>query len=617
MYQEVTKMDVENYILSKGWKYRENGNQFQILSGCPFCNDGKPTHFYIRQENGLYSCKKCNNAGNLYQLKKNLGDINGESVPVEKITVKKSELKEASIEQTPIEFSDEMINGFADALQINTEILDWFSKECLKPETLKSFKIGWDGKRITIPIYIGGKLVAMRYRKSPKDTSDMPKYLSATGSKIALYNSDILDVEEKPQGVLIAEGEKDAMVFAQEISPAVVTSTGGCMSFKDEWLEKFKGIQKIYLCYDNDDPGREGAKKVAQKLGFARCWNVILPQGIKDITEFFQKGYTAQDFKKVLAKARRFPEISEERITHIRDILPMVKETIINGKKIRGVLTGFDDLDYMLEGCRPGDLIVIAGKTGVGKSYFAQTLALNIAKKKCESMFYSLEMLPSELVHRFVSMNTDIDANKYSGFGESNLTETELMKVDATISSLKNLPIFFYTGDDALNMDILNEISANAVNKYNAQALFIDHLHFFARGDVKTRSTQIGDIVREIKLLARRLNVPIFLVSHLRKTGDYSTTPTIDDLRDSSLVGQDADIVILLSRNKEAKTEAGTANTEERLKMLVDVAKNRHGREGTLGFQFIEKNMKLVPMSEIDTVHDEPPQQPYSETAKY
>lgn len=448
----------------------------------------------------------------------------------------------------------------------------------LTDETMKSFSVSLDEKGMMI----------------------------ADGYDTEVFNESVLKDAQK--GLLICSNLLDAMTFYQNVSHGVVSLTQNTNLDSDTFVEKFKGVHKIYICMQNNERGYEKAEMLARKLGFARCWHVLFPKDAQNISDFFKKGHTKAECLAMLSQARRFPEINEEGITHIRDILPVVKETLINGKKIRGVLTGYDELDCLLEGCRPGDLITVAGKTGAGKTNVVQNFAMNIARSGGEVMFFSLEMLPSELVQRLVTINTDVDAQKYAGINPSKaLSESDRVKIDATISSLKELPIFFYTGDDDLTMQLLNDVATNAVKKYNAQAIFIDHLHFFARGDAKIRSTQIGDIVREIKMLARRLNVPIFLVSHVRKTGDYSTTLTVDDLRDSSFIGQDSDIVILLDRNKEAKDATGQPDEAERMKLLVNVAKNRHGKEGYVQFQFISKNMKLVPMGLVDDIHQDAP----------
>jgi len=148
------------------------------------------------------------------------------------------------------------------------------------------------------------------------------------------------------------------------------------------------------------------------------------------------------------------------------------------------------------------------------------------------------------------------------------------------LKDLGTRPIYLYSGYEHLHPKLLGEVGTKAVKDFGCEIMFIDHLHYFAGGDRRQRTTEIGDIVRYVKLLARKLNIPIVLVCHLRKLTQEGDIPTLDDLKDSSSIKQDADIVTLLYRKRDKDSRLldkfVTVNTD----------KNRHGKLGKVNFVF-------------------------------
>ena len=540
--QPIDKQQIEDFICSQGWEYREVGDQFQILSGCPFCGDTGQNHFYISQsKNGAYNCFLCSTRGNLYDLRKKLIGVNSTRLTSNQPPVS---LKKKSVIQNQEDVTEKNVRKYEQSLWKETKILDWLrTTRGFKDETIKKWRLGWDGNRIVIPIYQRGGLVTLRYRQNPFAESNGSKYMSHPGSQIALFNQDCL--EKKVNGTCVVEGEFDAIILMQEWgNDAVVSSTGGSGSWNNDWSVFFREIKRINIIFDNDEAGANGAEKLSKQLGWFKCYNVVISKKDEekkiDITDFLVRDkHSFKELQRLMMAAKPFPEVSEEGITPIRDILPIAKEHIVLGKKIRGVITGYDYLDAMLEGFRPGDLIILSGKTGTGKTFISQAFAMNMAEKGDEVMFFSLEMLPSELVQRFIALEANAELSHFaSAFKGSALLDDERRDIDNSISRLENRPIYFYTGDRGLNFAALEQVTTTAVKKYNAQIIIIDHLHYFVRGSAEGRSVEIGDLVRQIKLLARRLEIPIFLISHLRKIGDYTVRPDIDDLRDCLPAGQ-------------------------------------------------------------------------------
>jgi len=167
--------------------------------------------------------------------------------------------------------------------------------------------LGWNGSRITIPVFNEkGMCAFFRLAKGPDDSSDAPKMFSMRGSSVELYGWETLRL--KPQRVVICEGEFDRLVLEANGFPAA-TSTGGAGSFDPEWAEAFAGIPEVYVCFDHDEPGRKGALRVARMIPHAKL--VELPEEVGengDVTDFFARlGRDAGDFEKLLAAAEAPP----------------------------------------------------------------------------------------------------------------------------------------------------------------------------------------------------------------------------------------------------------------------------------------------------------------------
>lgn len=164
--------------------------------------------------------------------------------------------------------------------------------------------IGWNGWRITIPIYNKqGEVVFFRLAKDPDDARPAPKMLSSPGSSVELYGWD--EILKRPREVLICEGEFDRLVL-QAQGFAAVTSTGGAATFRPEWAEKIKQIENVYICFDNDQAGRNGAQVVALMIPQAKV--VQWPQEVGeagDVTDFFVRlKRSREEFLKLLQNAK-------------------------------------------------------------------------------------------------------------------------------------------------------------------------------------------------------------------------------------------------------------------------------------------------------------------------
>jgi DNA primase len=171
--------------------------------------------------------------------------------------------------------------------------------------------IGWNGWRITIPIFNReGELVFFKQARDPEDKGDGPKMIAWPKGHLELYGWE--NLKGKPSQIIICEGEFDRLVLETNGFEAV-TSTGGARSFKKEWATEFVSIPEVYICFDNDEAGKNGALRVGRLIPHAKI--VELPQEVGDggdVTDYFVRlGRSQEDFLKFLQGAKPAPPAPE------------------------------------------------------------------------------------------------------------------------------------------------------------------------------------------------------------------------------------------------------------------------------------------------------------------
>jgi replicative DNA helicase len=274
---------------------------------------------------------------------------------------------------------------------------------------------------------------------------------------------------------------------------------------------------------------------------------------------------------KLQIKSEMAPE-KEFELVPLKDSVPEAKARIAHPDELDGISTGYSNLDNLLGGITPEELVVVAGGTGTGKTHFVQNMIINMTLDNNPVLFFTLEMPPVETTIRFMRMVRS--------------------KVHEDI--LPELPIYYYYGTN-VTITILEKAIIKGV-EMGIKVVVIDHIHFFAKGN-DNQAAEIGNIAREIKLLARKYKLPIILIAHIRKTGNQSKIPTLEDIKDSSGVAQDADSVLIVWRDMESDDE----QTQRELK--VKVRKNR--RRGLLGGCQYLMNKETTYLNEVEWSHRE------------
>lgn len=223
-----------------------------------------------------------------------------------------------------------------------------------------------------------------------------------------------------------------------------------------------------------------------------------------------------------------------------------------NNKNIykRGFSSGLLILDDYINGFQKGDLITVTAPTGHGKTSFCQFLTTNFSNQKIKSLWFSYEMPINNFLFKFGNSLPD-------GYLPKVLTDRNITWIERKV--------------------------VEGIVKYNTGVVFIDHLHYlFNLRDSKNVSLEIGDIMRNLKIIAKKYNVTIFIVAHTGKMNEDGTVG-LESIRDSSFVGQESDTVIALwrVRQKQTKIQRQQDGIQYTNETMVSVVKNRS--LGTLG----------------------------------
>ncbi len=270
---------------------------------------------------------------------------------------------------------------------------------------------------------------------------------------------------------------------------------------------------------------------------------------------------------------------------------------------IRGIPTGLRDLDKLLAGLQRSDLIVLAARPSMGKTALMLNIALNVATKAKQGsvLLFSLEMGKEQLVDRLLAAEAGVDAWKLRT-GEG-LTDKDFEKLSAGMGKLAEAPIFI---DDTSGITVSDmRTKARRLHHQHPLALIVvDYLQLMSGGSrfasTSNRVQEISEISRNLKILARELNVPVLALSQLSRSVESRTPqiPQLADLRESGSIEQDADVVAFLYRE-----EYYNPNTEKQNIMEVLVKKHRNGPTKNIDIYF-DRQKQIF--RDLDAAHDQP-----------
>jgi replicative DNA helicase len=278
---------------------------------------------------------------------------------------------------------------------------------------------------------------------------------------------------------------------------------------------------------------------------------------------------------------------------HIKDIIPDVMnkldETYKKESHITGAKTGFYDLDNMLNGFQPSDLLILAARPSIGKTSLALNIATNIAKdSNMPVAIFSLEMSKEQLTERIICSIAEINLQTFrTGNFKKDQEDITFNKLTNSFSTIYNLPIYIDDTPDISIMEVRSKSRRLQADK-GQFVLIVDYLQLMhSQERVENRVQEISKITRQMKHLARELKIPVLLLSQLSREIEkrQGNRPILSDLRESGSIEQDADVVMFLHRENK---EGGNENDTELM-----IAKQRNGPTGSVSLYFEKQFTKF------------------------
>jgi twinkle protein len=414
----------------------------------------------------------------------------------------------------------------------------------LSPESIKAFRVGEQGKNILFPFYRNGDLIMVKWR------SIEAKRCGVTEKDMepALFGWQAIPKEAR--WVAITEGEIDAMSLHEYGIPALSVPFGGGSGAKQDWIEtEFDNLERfdeIFLCLDMDDEGRRAVTEIVDRLGRHRCRVVELPR--KDANECLTSGITHDVMYTLFSNAKTLDPSELKNAISYRD---GVIAAFNPGERELGFKPPWDKCKTLL--FRPGEVSLIAGVNGHGKSEGVGHMTLDAISQGQRACVASMEFKPERWLMRLVRQASG-NANPSNGYIDAIMRWLErslwVFDVSTTAKHERMLDVFKYArqryGVTLFVIDNLSKLDID-LDDYNGQRAFVDKLTDFAKEH----------------------DVHVFLVAHVRKGDDDGKPGGKFDVKGSGAITDLVDTVLIWWRNrkKEDRLKRQDLGETERLEL--------------------------------------------------
>jgi replicative DNA helicase len=293
---------------------------------------------------------------------------------------------------------------------------------------------------------------------------------------------------------------------------------------------------------------------------------------------------------------KRVLEISEKgpRRGEVKPISKLLSEAVDridhlfrSQSAITGVSSGFMDLDEKTSGLQPSDLIIIAGRPSMGKTSLAMNIAENAAVgHKVPVAVFSMEMPGSQLAMRMMSSLGRINAHRMR---TGKLNDEDWPRLTSAVSLLNEAPIFIDDTPGLTTLDLRSR-ARRIKREHGLGMIVIDYLQLMTGGGEENRATEISNMTRALKGLAKELNVPVIALSQLNRSVEQRNDkrPVMSDLRESGAIEQDADVILFVYRDEVYREDSPDKGIAE-----IIIGKQRNGPIGTVRLTFLGEYTKF------------------------
>jgi replicative DNA helicase len=296
------------------------------------------------------------------------------------------------------------------------------------------------------------------------------------------------------------------------------------------------------------------------------------------------------------AETLLFKVAYEDRASDFRRVADVLSEEIDRlealargDREVTGTPSGFRDLDNVLGGFQPGNLIIIAARPSIGKSALVCNIAENVAAKQGTPVaFFSLEMSEAELAHRFISCRSRIPNDRLR---KGKVSQRDWPRVVRACNELENAPLWLDDSSDLSLLDLRAKARRLASSENGLGLVIVDYLQLMRAEDPRAnRVEQVGQFSRGLKILARELDVPVLALSQLSRAPELrpDKRPMLSDLRESGSLEQDSDVVGFIYRDSVYNDDADPSEAE------LIIAKHRNGPTGKVDMVFLDQYPRFV-----------------------
>ncbi|MDD3831183.1 MAG: replicative DNA helicase [Clostridia bacterium] len=319
--------------------------------------------------------------------------------------------------------------------------------------------------------------------------------------------------------------------------------------------------------------------------------------------DIIDKAYSAQDDQATIAEAEKaiYDIRQGNRAGEITNLSDSIYEVMMrfdsahrNKGELMGITTGIKGLDRVTRGFQKGTLVILAALTGVGKSSLALNMAEHAALKGKKVAIFSLEMPKAEIAQRIMCSYAGVSmSNALSG----NLTEYDWVKINDASDVISNLDIFVDDSSLTTPAELLSKCR-RIKNKTGLDLVIVDYLQLMSMGTDKVqenRQKEISEISRNLKIMAKELEVPIIALSQLsreaaKRNVKESKEPVLSDLRESGAIEQDADIVMFIHKPYDEENDT----TEPVVDVTLNIAKHRNGSTEKIPLKWLGQIVRFV-----------------------
>lgn len=571
-------LELIQYLNNSGIVFREQNNEL-VLQSCPYCEQNKKgnfAHFYFNQQKQTFFCHKCGVKGNLFRFKIDRGDFSS----VTRVN--------------PIEYKrPEKPDAFK---RTETRFLDWYTKERgINQEIVRSYEIGYTQKE-----YDGVKkdFIVYHYYNEKKElvnrkfrSTDKKHMWTEKDAERIYYGLQFIDFSNPV--LHVCEGEDDCHALRQIGIDNVLSVPYGAGNYTPQMEVVNSQFEKIYMFFDNDERGQQGAKQFAEKAGLWKCFNVILP--FKDARDCLKEGIDIFGIQKEINAAKHF---SHPEVLKAGDVKKDFTDFLYKTKQLTGYMTPSQEFNRLLGGIRLSELTVITGHTGQGKTTFADNISVWMERVGLPVMVMAFENKLTAIIKKYIEI---LSQEKIVSF-ENNVMSVckDEQWINNAVDILNNCEIYFLNKSISnkngyFTIDDIGSIIEYCVKFYNIKFFVIDHLHYFLKlSDSKNPVLKIDETIRTIKQWTDKYNIHIVLIAHPHMTSDDKSGKSVklglNSLKGASSIAQECDNFITVCQDNNKETGENFSS--------IEILKNReYGKVGQFILRVLENGNTMIPVT--------------------